>query len=104
VELRAAVSQWFGERGDSPLSDDFLNSVTRGGASVKAGEAWFEAAALHEIRIEKINGDRQVIKDASAPLLWARFYDLETGLPFFSDRDGIKKSKLSDIGKERRNG
>jgi pectate lyase len=73
-------------------------------SAVKSAVAWFEKAKLEGIRIEKVNGDRQVIKDASAPPQWARFYDLETGQPFFCDRDGVKKSQLSEIGRERRNG
>ena len=72
--------------------------------SVKAGVAWFESAKIQSVRIESVNGDKQVIADATAPPQWARFYDLETGKPFFCDRDGVKKSKLSEIGKERRNG
>lgn len=71
---------------------------------VKAAAAWFESAKITGIRIDKVNGDRQVIKDSSAPPLWARFYDLDTGRPFFCDRDGVKQPQLSDIGKERRNG
>jgi pectate lyase len=71
---------------------------------VKAAVAWFDSAKITGIRVEKVNGDREVIADSSAPPLWARFYDLETGRPFFCDRDGVKKSKLSQIGKERRNG
>ena len=35
---------------------------------------------------------------------WARFYDLETGKPFFCDRDGIKRNSLEEVGSERRNG
>lgn len=33
---------------------------------------------------------------------WARFYDIETGRPFFSGRDGVKKHRLSKIEAERR--
>jgi PelA/Pel-15E family pectate lyase len=72
--------------------------------AVKAGVAWFEASAIQGIRIDKVDGDRKVVKDPKAPALWARFYDLETGKPFFCDRDGVKKAALSEIGKERRNG
>jgi PelA/Pel-15E family pectate lyase len=71
---------------------------------VKAAVAWFESAKITGIRVEKVDGDRQVIADPSAPPLWARFYDLETGRPFFCDRDGVKKPQLSEIGRERRNG
>lgn len=72
--------------------------------SVKDAVAWFESAKITGIRVEKVNGDRQVIADPGAPPLWARFYDLETGRPFFCDREGVKKTQLSEIGMERRNG
>ena len=36
--------------------------------------------------------------------LWARFYDLQEGLPFFCDRDGQPRRRLEDISEERRNG
>lgn len=73
-------------------------------ASVRAGVAWFESVKIEGIRIEKVDGDRQVIIDVSAPPLWARFYEIETQKPYFCDRDGKKKHALSEIGKERRNG
>ena len=72
--------------------------------AVEAGVKWFEKNRIAGIRVEKVDGDRKVITDANAAPLWARFYDLETGKPFFCDRDGIKKSNLADIGSERRNG
>jgi PelA/Pel-15E family pectate lyase len=72
--------------------------------AVKAGVAWFELAKIEGIRVDKINGDRQVIEDASASPVWARFYEIETNRPFFCDRDGVRKYALNQIGKERRNG
>ncbi len=72
--------------------------------AVKAGAAWFEAAKLTGIRIDKVAGDRKVVKDPSAPPLWARFYEIETNQPFFCGRDGVKKHDLSEIEAERRNG
>ncbi|MEQ1825186.1 MAG: pectate lyase [Pirellula sp.] len=72
--------------------------------AVKAGVAWFESAKIQGIRIERINGDRQVIEDESASPVWARFYELETNRPFFCDRDGVPKYRLAEIGSERRNG
>ena len=72
--------------------------------AVKAGAAWFESAKLEGIRVEQTDGDRRVVKDPSAPPLWARFYGVETNRPFFCDRDGVKKDALSEIGVERRNG
>ena len=42
--------------------------------------------------------------DASAPPLWARFYELETDRPFFCGRDGVVKYTLAEIEQERRVG
>ena len=36
--------------------------------------------------------------------MWARFYEIGTNRPIFSDRDGFAKHDLSEIGYERRNG
>jgi PelA/Pel-15E family pectate lyase len=71
---------------------------------VNAGAAWFEAVKIEGLRFERADGKRNLIKDTSAPPLWARFYDIESGRPFFCDRDGVKKFKLDEIGEERRNG
>jgi len=72
--------------------------------SVRDGVKWFQAVPIQGIRLEQVDGDRQVVRDASAPPLWARFYEIETNRPFFCDRDGIPKFALKEIGRERRNG
>lgn len=80
-------------------------------AAVDAAAAWFESAKLRGIRVEEKEDlaapkgkNKVVIEDAAAPSMWARFYDLQTQKPIFSDRDGVPKAKLSEIGYERRNG
>ena len=72
--------------------------------AVKAAVAWFETSKVEGIRLEKIGGVRTAVDDPKAPVLWARFYDLETNKPFFCDRDGVKKWNYNEIGRERRNG
>ncbi len=79
--------------------------------SIDGAVAWFQAAKLTGIRLEKrVNpdgkGDKDlvVVRDSSSPPLWARFYDLKSGKPFFCDRDGIPKASIAEIGDERRNG
>jgi PelA/Pel-15E family pectate lyase len=72
--------------------------------AIKAGAAWFESSKITGIRIERIKGERKVIRDPSAAPVWARFYELETNRPFFCDRDGVPKYSLEEIGSERRNG
>lgn len=80
-------------------------------AAVEGAVAWFEAHKLTGIRVEAVadpkapkGKDHVVVTDPAAPALWARFYDLRTGRPYFCDRDGVPKAALADIGHERRNG
>ena len=77
--------------------------------AIKGAVQWFEANQLKGIRVKKVKGadgreNTVVVNDPEAPAIWARFYDLKTGRPFFCDRDGVKKYSLAEIGPERRNG
>lgn len=77
--------------------------------SVKDAMAWLDAhkiTGLSVVREPDADGKLNTVvqKDDNAPALLARFYDLQTGAPFFCDRDGIKKKSLAEIGPERRNG
>lgn len=79
--------------------------------AIEGAVQWFNAAKLTGIRVETRKDpqapkgtNRVVVKDPSAPPLWARFYEIGTNRPIFSDRDGIPKRELADIGYERRNG
>lgn len=77
-------------------------------AAVNGAVEWFEDNKLEGIKLEKIKNedgkrDRIVVEDTTAPPLWGRFYDLETGKPFFCSRDGIKKNTLAEISHNRRN-
>ncbi|WP_346857807.1 pectate lyase [uncultured Draconibacterium sp.] len=78
-------------------------------ASVNGAIKWFEEHKIEGIKLERITNtegqkDRVLVKDASAPTLWARFYDLETEKPFFCSRDGIKRNTFAEISHNRRNG
>ena len=77
---------------------------------------WLEKAALTGIRLERFDiepvrfpnhtatTDVRVVEDAAASRLWARFYDIETGQPFFCNRDGTRVYALADVALERRTG
>jgi pectate lyase len=80
-------------------------------SAVEGAVAWFEQVKLKGIRVElrkddrsRTGKDRVVVKDASAPPMWARFYEIGTNRPIFADRDGVAKHDLAQIGHERRNG
>lgn len=79
--------------------------------SIQGAVAWFNTNKITGIRLEQKTEpgtpkgyDTVVVSDASAPPLWARFYDLKTVQPMFCGRDGIVKHQLSEIEYERRNG
>jgi len=93
----------------------FLMSIDNPGPeiieAVQAAVTWFDRAALKGIRqIRKQDKslpkgwDKVIVEDASAPAIWARFYDIQTNKPIFCSRDGIPKETLAEISYERRTG
>jgi PelA/Pel-15E family pectate lyase len=79
--------------------------------AIESAVAWFEQVKIVGKRVKTVKDpsapkgrDRIVVPDASAPPLWARFYEIDTMRPFFCSRDGIPKYHLSEISHERRNG
>lgn len=72
--------------------------------AIKAGVAWFASAKVTGLRQERVDGNKVVVADPDAPPMWARFYEIQTGRPLFSGRDGIPKYDLNEIEAERRNG
>jgi pectinesterase len=77
--------------------------------AVKSAVVWFRLVEINGYRIIYEPGNEKkknkiVVADASAPGMWARFYELADNRPFFCDRDGVKKYAISEIGFERRNG
>jgi len=93
----------------------FLMSIDEPGPeiieAVQSAVGWFQEAKLEGIRQvrkedkSKPRGwDKVIIKDVSAPPLWARFYEIGTNKPIFCSRDGVPKATLAEISYERRNG
>ena len=79
--------------------------------AVEGAVSWLEAVKLNGSRVVRREDPRSpsgfnrvLIRDDKAPPLWARFYEIGTNRPLFSDRDGAAKYRLSEIGYERRNG
>lgn len=82
-------------------SDDVVKAV-------KSAVKWFDERKIADMRYERFrdkNGKRDSrLVPEKGSVVWGRFYDLETQKPYFSDRDGIKKNSLEEIGQERRGG
>ncbi len=79
--------------------------------AVDGAVEWFKAAKIEGIKqvVEKddkspTGKNKVVVKDPSAPPMWARFYEIGSNRPIFADRDGVAKHELGAIGYERRNG
>ncbi|HEY0303982.1 MAG TPA: pectate lyase, partial [Longimicrobiales bacterium] len=84
---------------------DFLMRIQNPGDSVQAAihaaADWFKANA---IRGYSYVPRGELTPDPNGGPLWARFYEVGTNRPIFSDRDGVVRYKLSEVGEERRRG
>ena len=94
---------------------EFLMNLDKPTPSVKkaitSAVAFLDSIKITGLRVERIkdasqaSGQDMVVKaDATAPTIWARFYDLDTHKPYFCGRDGAKKASLAEIENERRVG
>jgi PelA/Pel-15E family pectate lyase len=76
--------------------------------AIDAAAAWFDAAKIvdkQSISITASDGKKdRVLADAPGHVIWARFYDLQTGQPLFAGRDGQPKTAMADVERERRTG
>ncbi len=78
--------------------------------AIQSAVAWFDRAKITGIRqVNKPDRserghDNVIIKDATAPPIWARFYQIGTNRPLFCGRDGKIKYSLAEIEHERRTG
>jgi PelA/Pel-15E family pectate lyase len=76
--------------------------------AIEGAYAWYEAAKIEgkkSVAVTGADGKRdRVLQDSPGAVTWARFYDLETGKPFFSGRDGKKVWSMAEVEQERRTG
>jgi PelA/Pel-15E family pectate lyase len=61
---------------------------------------WFESVALYDLEYEHPH----LIRRRGAGPLWARFYEIGTDRPIFSNRDGVVLYDWHDLDDERRRG
>ena len=71
---------------------------------IKAGVEWFDSVKIEGYRYRRSETQRALTKDPQAAPLWARFYAIKSNRPIFSDRDGVVKYDIQEIGGERRGG
>jgi len=74
-------------------------------AAVEGAMAWFPANALHGVVWDRdATTGTGLVATAGAPDLWARFYELGTSRPIFSERDRIVHYTVTELSLERRKG
>lgn len=93
---------------------EFLMKVEQPSPAVKnaiaAAVAWLQSVRIDGYKYVDIadpsqpKGKDRVIQPDPGSVIWARFYDIGNGKPFFSGRDGVKKWAVSEIENERRTG
>jgi len=79
--------------------------------AVQSAVAWFDHVKLAGIRqVNKPDSSRErgydkgIVKDVTAPPIWARFYQIGTNRAIFCGRDGKIKYHMAEIEYERRTG
>ena len=77
-------------------------------AAIHAAAAWFEKVKITGVRYKTVNvgGQRDyvVVKDPTAPPIWARFYEIGTNRAIFSDYDRRIRYNVAQISRGRRVG
>ncbi|GAA4321596.1 pectate lyase [Flaviaesturariibacter amylovorans] len=78
--------------------------------AVNSAVAWLQAVRIDgfaygdTLSAEFPKGRDRLLRPEPGSAVWARFYDIETGKPFFAGRDGMKRWDLTEIEHERRTG
>jgi PelA/Pel-15E family pectate lyase len=72
--------------------------------AIESAIDWYRKNQLIGIRWERNKGENSVVKDRSAPPIWARFYEISTMKPIFVGRNSVIRYDVSEIEAERRNG
>jgi PelA/Pel-15E family pectate lyase len=73
-------------------------------AAIESAIDWYRKNKIDGVRWERSNGENRLVKDKSAPPIWARFYELGTMKPIFIGRDAVIRYDVMQIEPERRNG
>lgn len=78
-------------------------------AAIDGAVAWLQRVALRDVALERFTDaegrpDERLVAKPGATPLWARFYELETNRPIYTDRESVVHYDLAGIERERRVG
>ena len=72
--------------------------------AVESALQWFQESEIKDTEYVRKASDGVYFKEKANSSIWYRFYEIDTNLPIFCDRDGIMKHDILEIGEERRHG
>ncbi len=86
------------------MMNDLLNPTAKESESIRAAAAWFKKTAIYGQNYGRIGDGRGLIPTPGAGPIWARYYQIDTDMPIFGDRDKTIHDNVNDLSRERRNG
>jgi PelA/Pel-15E family pectate lyase len=86
------------------LMDDLSHPSLKQQQSIRAAAAWFKQTAIYGQSYGRTPNGRGLTPTPGAGPIWARFYQIDTELPIFGDRDKSIHDNVSELSAERRNG
>lgn len=72
--------------------------------AVESALQWFKESEVKDIKYVRKDSNGVYFVEKAGESTWYRFYEIDTNLPIFCDRDGIMKHNILEIGEERRHG
>jgi PelA/Pel-15E family pectate lyase len=86
------------------LMNDLPHPTAAEQRAIRAAAAWFKKTAIYGQSYQRGPGGRALVPTPGAGPIWARYYQIGSGLPAFGDRDKSIHDNLNELSQERRNG
>jgi PelA/Pel-15E family pectate lyase len=86
------------------MMNDLPNPMAKESGSIRAAAAWFKKVAIYGQNYGRTADGRGLIPTPGAGPIWARYYQIDTDVPIFGDRDKTIHDNVNDLSRERRNG
>jgi PelA/Pel-15E family pectate lyase len=86
------------------MMDDLSHPTVKERQSIRAAVAWFKKTAIYGQSYGPTADGRGLTPTPGVGPLWARYYQIDTEIPIFGDRDKTIHDNLSELSRERRNG
>ena len=84
------------------LMNDLQNPTAAEGHSIRSAGAWFKRTAIYGQSWHRAS--EGLVPTPGAGPIWSRFYQTDTELPVFGDRDKSIHDQVNELSKERQNG